>query len=114
MAKTKEEVAVQARERRLNITYGICIGYYDRMLASQGGVCKICNKPPTTIRLSVDHRHVNGYKKLDIREKSKEVRGLLCFTCNVLVGKLEKRNNSRQVLTGIVEYFKIHKLRGDV
>jgi hypothetical protein len=47
---------------------------YDGMLARQGGVCKICHKPPRT-RLCLDHDHANG-----------RVRGLLCHKCNTGLG----------------------------
>jgi hypothetical protein len=49
---------------------------YDRMLARQQGVCRICGKPPSTTKvLCVDHRHATGW-----------VRGLLCFKCNFGLG----------------------------
>jgi hypothetical protein len=55
------------------------------MLAAQDGVCAICHKPETmvrlgkVIRLAVDHDHGTG-----------EVRGLLCYRCNRLLGNLER------------------------
>jgi hypothetical protein len=50
---------------------GLTQADYDRLLAAQGGVCAICERPPKTRRLHVDHDHKSG-----------KVRGLLCFTCN--------------------------------
>ena len=47
---------------------------YDRMLARQGGVCKICRKPSRT-RLCLDHDHANG-----------RARALLCRKCNFGLG----------------------------
>lgn len=44
-------------DKRLQKTYGITLAEYDAMLAEQGGVCKICQKPPGKFRLSVDHDH---------------------------------------------------------
>lgn len=52
--------------------YGITIAQYEKMLALQGGVCKICGRPPKTVRLAVDHDHKAPHR----------VRGLLCRTCN--------------------------------
>lgn len=67
--------------------YGIDGPAYDAMLAAQGGVCAICEKPSKARRnrghgvrrLSVDHDHATG-----------QVRGLLCHECNVTVGYLER------------------------
>ena len=59
------------REKEYVRKYGITIADYDRMLEEQGGVCKLCGRPPAKRRLHVDHNH-----------KTKRVRGLLCFRCN--------------------------------
>jgi hypothetical protein len=62
------------RKRRLLRVYGITVEEYDRRLADQGGVCAICGG--TESPLSVDHCH-----------ESKRVRGLLCKSCNLGLGK---------------------------
>ena len=61
----------QERERRYKRLYGITIADYEAMLEFQEGVCAICERPPRTLRLAVDHDHKTG-----------KVRGLLCNTCN--------------------------------
>ena len=61
----------RARDRYLRKTYGITLVEYDLVLASQGGVCALCGKPPKARRLHVDHNHRTGAE-----------RGLLCFFCN--------------------------------
>lgn len=55
--------------------YGMTIADYDAMLEAQGGACKLCRRPPSGRRLSVDHCHSTG-----------AVRGLLCNLCNMLMG----------------------------
>lgn len=50
------------------------LGFYDDLLAAQGGVCAICGNPPKTRRLHIDHDHA-----------TKRVRGLLCYACNRLL-----------------------------
>jgi len=45
------------RNRDLLKKYGITEQEYDQMLAQQGGVCKICGKPPTGRALHVEHDH---------------------------------------------------------
>lgn len=57
--------------------YGITRRQFDVMHQEQGGVCKICEKPPCDRwkRLHVDHDHQTG-----------RIRGLLCHNCNTALG----------------------------
>lgn len=59
------------RESRYKRLYDISVEEYDMLLDWQGGVCALCDRPPKTVRLSVDHDHKTG-----------ETRGLLCVRCN--------------------------------
>jgi hypothetical protein len=61
----------QERERRYRRLYGISVAEYDELLEAQNGACAICQRPPKTRRLAVDHDHKTG-----------ALRGLLCFRCN--------------------------------
>lgn len=70
-AALKAARARKAKDRRLRRKYGITLAQYDAILRSQGGVCKLCGRPPRKLALAVDHDH-----------KTHRVRGLLCFTCN--------------------------------
>lgn len=64
-------------------TYGISAEKYAEMLVQQNGVCAICGEDEakahgrtgTKFRLCVDHCHITG-----------RVRGLLCQTCNRVIG----------------------------
>lgn len=60
--------------------YGLTTVDWDAMFDQQKGVCAICEKPKDKQqhRLCVDHDHATG-----------KVRGLLCKTCNRLLGRLE-------------------------
>lgn len=58
-------------EKRVQDTYGLAEGDYERLLAAQGGKCFICHRKPGAKRLAVDHNH-----------ETDEVRGLLCKACN--------------------------------
>jgi hypothetical protein len=74
---------IKASERRVRLRrFGLDEQAYDRMLREQGGVCAICAEPPggRWNRLAVDHDHATG-----------RVRGLLCTTCNTMLGRLERR-----------------------
>lgn len=69
------------RNKELKKLFGIDFAIYQQMLVAQNGVCAICEKEETklangTLRvLSVDHNHTTG-----------AVRGLLCSSCNLVVG----------------------------
>ncbi|MCX5202286.1 endonuclease VII domain-containing protein [Streptomyces sp. NBC_00237] len=66
--------AAEGRASHLMRSYGITEAQRDEMIASQAGVCTICLKAPA---VHVDHCHKTG-----------RVRGVLCFNCNVAIGKL--------------------------
>jgi hypothetical protein len=73
--KIKERSAHQHRQR----TYGINEEDYENMLNVQNGACAICKN---SSKLWVDHNHSTG-----------GVRGLLCPSCNTLVGYIETHGN---------------------
>lgn len=74
----------------LKRTYDLSLEEYNKLLADQGGVCAICGLPPTTRRLAVDHNHKTG-----------EIRGLLCYNCNVSLGLMK---DSPDLLTKALAY----------
>lgn len=64
------------RERHLKRKYGITLDDYRGMLDAQGGRCAICSAiEPLNKTLDVDHDHKTGI-----------VRGLLCTSCNRMLG----------------------------
>jgi len=79
-------------------SYGISHEDYEKMLADQGGCCKICgaDDPAKSNKkakfFSVDHCHTTG-----------QVRGLLCLHCNTFIGYA--RDNT-ELLTKAIEYLK--------
>jgi hypothetical protein len=68
------------RDLALRNAYGISLEEYDNMLESQLGCCAICAMTPEKNgrRLDVDHCHETG-----------RVRGLLCASCNLGIGKFK-------------------------
>lgn len=80
--KKCSEWAKANRERRrgygIKHQYGITVQTYDRLLAKQGGMCAICNRPSGKRRLAIDHCHSTGV-----------VRGLLCTRCNQGLGHFQ-------------------------
>lgn len=72
--------------------YGLTVERFDQMVATQGGMCAICRRPPNGRgrRLHVDHDHVSG-----------RVRGLLCHSCNTSIGHLAE---SAEILARAIVY----------
>jgi hypothetical protein len=62
--------------------YGLTLDAWLAILEAQGGVCAVCQKLPTSLRLNVDHEHRPRWKKKPPEERAKAVRGLLCYWCN--------------------------------
>ena len=72
---------------QLKYHYNMTLEHYERLLISQKGVCAICLQPETCVgkgnkvsRLCVDHDHV-----------TEEIRGLLCRSCNLGIGKFKDK-----------------------
>ena len=82
------------RGHALKYLFGISNAEYNKMLASQGGVCWICKQKEKAKcgRLHVDHNHETG-----------KVRGLLCSNCNRAIGFL---CHSPELLQRAIEYLK--------
>lgn len=75
------------RRKRLK-KYNLTLEQYDEMVAAQGGLCKICNRPPPGGQiLAVDHDHSCCPQKL--QSCGECIRGLLCNYCNGVLGWYE-------------------------
>lgn len=112
--RTKEEQKLIDKSKRLWKTYGLSLSAWNRILEDQNNVCKMCKTLPKNGRLSVDHLHIKGFKKLAPLQKSKYVRGALCFLCNTSFGRIERRKNPRELLNSIVKYFDEYPLKGEL
>lgn len=81
-ARRARSIGVAARNHRRR-KYGLSEPDYKRMLTAQRGCCALCGEMPDNKtfqrRIHVDHDHETG-----------QVRGLLCFPCNVALGGYEK------------------------
>ncbi|AXC33618.1 endonuclease VII [Mycobacterium phage Michley] len=67
---------MSAREQRLIDTYDVDLDEYEAIKEAQGGKCAICQRATGAYKaLAVDHDHRTGYD-----------RGLLCSTCNKMLG----------------------------
>src|ERR1700679_3642442 len=99
----------QKHNRLLN-TYGITLEEWNQLLERQEGVCAACQTLPPSGTLCVDHIHVLGFKKMEIKEKKKYIRGLVCFLCNTSFKNFEKSKKgyvNRNRLQGVFNYFQM-------
>lgn len=70
----------RARARRLKIFFNLSVEEWDRIDTFQRGCCAACGRPQKSgKRLATDHNHLTGL-----------VRGLLCSSCNRILGKIER------------------------
>ncbi|MFD6564240.1 endonuclease VII domain-containing protein [Micromonospora profundi] len=71
--ETKQRLYGGTREYHLRRRYGVGEKEFQELLAEQGGVCAICERPDPE---HLDHDHRTGW-----------VRGILCFNCNGGLGQ---------------------------
>jgi hypothetical protein len=90
--KNKERYLDQKLKRR----FGISFEQYKKILESQKGKCSICGKTPDENKkmLAVDHNHSTGKN-----------RGLLCNSCNICIGFIEK---NKLCVDSIFNYLTTH------
>jgi len=89
---TKSGKAVQ-REAALRFQHRLTKRAYDDLLAMQGGACAACGSLEPRRgkkRLCVDHDHATG-----------NIRGILCFSCNLAIGEV---NDSPSRLRQLADY----------
>jgi hypothetical protein len=95
-SKYQKDNAHAVRERHWKRTYGLDDSDYQIMLEKQHGVCGICSKSFSILR--IDHCHKTG-----------TVRGLLCDKCNLAIGLLaDSKENLLKALSYLEqppEYF---------
>jgi hypothetical protein len=92
----------KARAKRLEKFFNLTVDLWDIIHKYQGFCCAVCGKPQKSgKRLATDHSHKTGV-----------VRGLLCWTCNRLLGRIERTypngTNIVAILESLMLYMKEH------
>ncbi len=85
------EGTAMTKPTRRHITlarYGLTVADYETLLTLQGGVCRVCGRPPKTRALNIDHEHQRRESKALPESRKGRVRGLLCHRCNRALGLL--------------------------
>jgi hypothetical protein len=87
------------KHRHLRNRYGIGLGEYESMVEEQSGRCPICENvlPSNTKNIHIDHCH-----------DSNEVRGILCVSCNIMLGHAKDDINT---LLNAIDYLREHDSR---
>lgn len=85
------------RKYSLKSLYGLTLSDFDRMVEEQNGLCAICetNAPGGKGAWHVDHDHASGL-----------IRGLLCHSCNLMLG--HARDNTAFLSSAISYLEKSH------
>lgn len=89
---------VSANARR-KYKYGITEMEYEELFAKQNYRCAICKKVPAAIG---GHKKINGLH-LDHCHRTKKVRGVLCYGCNVGLGNFR---DDPQTLEAAAKYLR--------
>lgn len=79
------------RKYWLKKKYNLTVSDYNKMLEEQSGCCALCLRHQSNFKrgysLAVDHCHITG-----------KVRGLLCYACNKLLGRMEDKDYFKRVI----------------
>jgi hypothetical protein len=87
--ESKESRKKSNRKYRIS-SYGLTQEEFDMILAAQNDACAMCHEPfEAGQRIHVDHDHACCQRKN--RSCGKCIRGLLCHTCNIALGHIERR-----------------------
>lgn len=84
------------KNQKLKNSYGITLVQFNEMFASQEGKCACCKTHQAELKkpLCLDHRHSDG-----------QVRGLLCFGCNIALGFVKENTKTLKNLIIYINSF---------
>lgn len=95
-----ERDRLKNRQYSREYIYGITPSDYVKMWEAQNGICAICKLAETRIikgtlsSLSIDHNHTTG-----------QIRGLLCDSCNKIIGLLKESPELCLAMSNYIAYW---------
>ena len=102
-AKQKKKIdylknKTRAKNNHLMSRFGITYAKYQEMLVNQNHCCKICGKTEQENgkMLAVDHCH-----------RTEKIRSLLCSSCNICIGFIEKNKISIKAIEDYLENYEV-------
>jgi hypothetical protein len=102
IAKQKREYYLRypelKREYDLKRKYGITLNEFNEIYKKQNGKCEICGNDIKIIAIKYEKKNV---AHVDHNHKTKEIRGLLCGTCNWMIGYA---NENPEILINAAKY----------
>ena len=95
--KHREQILARRKIQHYRYKYDISLEELNALKDAQHGCCAVCHKP--TEKLYVDHCHSSG-----------QVRGMLCYHCNVMLGHVF---DDIQILDNAIKYLDLYKQNRD-
>jgi hypothetical protein len=94
--RTKSAYRLRAEKHRKKKLYGLTLEDYENLFEKQGKSCAVClSTEPKGMGWCTDHDHVTG-----------KTRGILCFECNIGLGKFK---DDPMLLRWAADYVSLHK-----
>jgi len=96
--KNPDKQSRLSRNWHIKNHYGITEEQYNNLFKQQNGLCAICDRPETRIfkgklsKLNVDHNHTTN-----------KIRGLICMSCNIALGKVDDNILILEAMIGYLE-----------
>jgi hypothetical protein len=85
-----------AKKYHVKKKYGLTLEHVDGMMINQDHKCAICDMEfPDDYKFQIDHCHTTG-----------NVRGLLCITCNWILGRV---NDNPETLRSAAKYLEVNR-----
>lgn len=97
--KNKTDKAKDGKyQSKIKKNFGLSLDEYNKMFEAQNGRCKICDRHQSEFnyRLGVDHNHTTG-----------QIRGLLCKSCNSVIGYINDDSNIAKKMAEYLDEYNI-------
>lgn len=98
--RTKED----ARQNHLMSRYGITQELFDKIIEEQNGICPICERSQEEWK-DEGRKGAAGQWHIDHDHETGKIRGCLCYSCNIGLGKFSDNPN---ILIKAIEYLEKH------